>query len=72
MNKAETTAQAWLTVYGEQGDSGRLSLAESVTHDVLFLPGQVDLFTMEAVHLGELTELMVEHDGKGKGVINYR
>ena len=35
--EAATTAKAYITVYGEKGDSGRRPLADSKTHSTLFL-----------------------------------
>ena len=70
IKNAGTNAKAGLTLYGSQGDSGRRPLVDARTHDVKFVQGQVDIFTVESVHLGKLEKVELEHDGTDKGKIS--
>ena len=65
--KAGTTANGTITLYGKNGDTGRRPLTESKTNDKPFKKGQVDVFTVEAVHLGNLLRVDLEHDGTEPG-----
>jgi hypothetical protein len=67
VRNAQTTANAYITLYGSRGDSGRCCLDDSLTHQLRFLKGQVDVFVIEAVHLGQIEHVDVEHDGKDAG-----
>jgi len=49
-----------VTLYGENGDSGRRELNKSFTN--LFEKGQTDKFVIECIDLGELQKMHVEHD----------
>ncbi|XP_069127319.1 uncharacterized protein [Argopecten irradians] len=61
---AGTKANVFLTLYGQQFDSGRRHLTKSQTNKTKFQTGQVDIFKLEAVDLGELAKVVVE---KGPG-----
>ncbi|XP_021373395.1 lipoxygenase homology domain-containing protein 1-like isoform X2 [Mizuhopecten yessoensis] len=61
---AGTKANVYLTLYGQQFDSGRRHLTKSHTNKTKFQTGQVDIFRLEAVDLGELAKVVVE---KGPG-----
>ncbi|XP_060083246.1 lipoxygenase homology domain-containing protein 1-like [Ylistrum balloti] len=61
---AGTKANIFLTLYGQQFDSGRRHLTKSQTNKSKFQTGQVDIFKLEAVDLGELTKVVME---KGPG-----
>ena len=70
--KAGTTANATITLYGKNGDTGRRPLTETKTNDKPFKKGQVDVFTVEAVHLGKLLRVDLEHDGTEPGSYGYK
>ena len=65
--KAGTTANATITLYGKNGDTGRRPLTEPKTSDKPFKKGQIDVFTVEAVYLGDLLRVDLEHDGTEPG-----
>ncbi|XP_053384453.1 lipoxygenase homology domain-containing protein 1-like isoform X6 [Mercenaria mercenaria] len=60
---AGTNANVYVTLYGEHGDTGKRALTQSMRD--LFERKQVDKFTIEAVDLGKLTKIHVEHDNSG-------
>ncbi|KAL4225451.1 Lipoxygenase y domain-containing protein 1 [Mactra antiquata] len=60
---AGTNANVHIIIYGEHGDTGKRALTQSMRD--LFERKQVDKFTLEAVDLGKLTKLHVEHDNSG-------
>lgn len=60
---AGTNANVYITLFGENGDTGKRALTQSMRD--LFERKQVDKFTLEAVDLGKLTKLHVEHDNSG-------
>lgn len=60
---AGTDANVHVTVYGSNGDTGRRSLTKKFVN--LFERGKTDNFKIEALDLGHLTRLRVEHDNKG-------
>ncbi|XP_030045255.1 lipoxygenase homology domain-containing protein 1 [Microcaecilia unicolor] len=63
---AGTEASVYICVYGERGDSGSRLLFRSNKHRK-FLKGQTDSFQIEAVHLGNLSKIVVGHDGPEAG-----
>ena len=65
--KAGTTANASITLYGKNGDTARRPLTDSKTNDQPFKKGQVDVFIVEAVHLGDLLKVDLEHNGSDPG-----
>ncbi len=65
--KGGTTAQVSITLFGKYGDTGRRPLRDSRTHDEPFGKGQVDVFEVEAVRLGDLLKLELSHDGTDPG-----
>ena len=58
---------AFITIHGEQGDTGQRRLHESLTYPRPFAAGQVDLFFIEAVQLGQLQHALLEFSSYGKG-----
>jgi len=54
---------AFITIYGECGDTGQRRLHDSLT------ARQVDVFFIEAVHLGQLQHVLLECRSGGKGRI---
>nr|XP_015208918.1 PREDICTED: oxygen-regulated protein 1 [Lepisosteus oculatus] len=63
---AGTGANVYINVYGENGDTGSRQLLNS-KKPTTFCKGQVDTFTLEAVHLGHLEKVVIGHDGLGEG-----
>jgi len=61
---AGTDANVFVTVYGENGDSGQRKLEGSGN---LFERAQTDEFGFELVELGELKKVTIGHDNSGFG-----
>ncbi|XP_071154983.1 lipoxygenase homology domain-containing protein 1-like isoform X1 [Mytilus edulis] len=61
---AATNSQVFITLYGMLGDSGRRLLSKSRNNKTKFQTGQIDIFTVHAVDLGELEKVVVT---KGPG-----
>ncbi|CAH8592932.1 unnamed protein product [Heterobilharzia americana] len=62
---AGTDASVYLTLYGENGDSGERKLMKSLTHRNKFERGQTDVFHMEIVDLGRVNKARLRHDNSG-------
>ncbi|XP_072046121.1 lipoxygenase homology domain-containing protein 1-like [Amphiura filiformis] len=62
-DNSETTANVYISLYGEKGHTGVRQLRKS-DQEVLFQKGQTDLFKIEAVDLGSLQKVIIGHDGK--------
>ena len=54
-----------MTIFGSEGDTGLHRLTESLTTDSLWCPGQTDSFLVEAVDLGTLQRVVLDHDDPG-------
>ncbi|XP_039768465.1 oxygen-regulated protein 1 [Ornithorhynchus anatinus] len=63
---AGTEASVFISIYGEKGDTGSRKLFRS-KNPKAFLKGQTDIFSLEAVYLGYLYNLVIAHDGLGSG-----
>ncbi|XP_074242711.1 oxygen-regulated protein 1 isoform X2 [Saimiri boliviensis] len=63
---AGTTANVYISIHGEKGDTGSRKLFRSKSA-FNFLRGQTDTFFLEAVHLGHLCKIVIGHDGLGPG-----
>lgn len=50
----------YIHLFGENGDSGKRWLKKS-DQEKMFVQGQVDTFTIQAVHLDNLTEVVIGH-----------
>ncbi|XP_032531612.1 lipoxygenase homology domain-containing protein 1 [Chiroxiphia lanceolata] len=62
---AGTDANVFLNIYGlERGDTGERQLKRSNNLNK-FEKGQVDVFTIKAIDLGELKKLRIRHDNSG-------
>jgi hypothetical protein len=61
---AGTDANVFITIFGENGDSGKVQLTGAKNN---FERGQTDDFGVECVDLGEIKKILIEHDGKGFG-----
>ena len=59
---AGTDSNVFLTLYGEEGDSGERKLQKSQTHMNKFERGQEDVFRIEAANLGRLEKIKIRHD----------
>nr|KAI8760088.1 lipoxygenase homology domain-containing protein 1-like [Biomphalaria glabrata] len=57
---AGTDANVFITIFGTNGDTGKRALTKKLTN--LFERGQKDTFQIEALDLGELTKVKIEHD----------
>ncbi|XP_074056585.1 lipoxygenase homology domain-containing protein 1-like isoform X2 [Macrotis lagotis] len=64
---AETDANVLINLIGTRGDSGKRRLHQSKNNQVKFQQGQVDIFVIKAVSLGELKKVLISHDGTGPG-----
>ncbi|XP_078666046.1 lipoxygenase homology domain-containing protein 1-like isoform X1 [Branchiostoma floridae x Branchiostoma belcheri] len=64
---AGTDANVFLSVHGENGDTGERELKDSETNTNKWERGNVDRFTMSAINLGEVKKVKVRHDNKGGG-----
>ncbi|XP_040192273.1 lipoxygenase homology domain-containing protein 1 [Rana temporaria] len=61
---AGTDANVFITIYGEIGDTGERQLRKS-NHLNKFEKAQEDVFSINAVDMGELKKLRIRHDNKG-------
>ena len=68
VRNAATTADVTITLFGSRGDSGARKLSESRTRQTKFAQGQIDVFSVEAVSLGALERVIVEHNGNDRGI----
>ncbi|CAH8516071.1 unnamed protein product [Schistosoma turkestanicum] len=62
---AGTDASVYLTLFGENGDSGERKLIKSLTHRNKFERGQTDVFQLEIVDLGKINKARIRHDNSG-------
>ncbi|KAF5899708.1 lipoxygenase homology domain-containing protein 1, partial [Clarias magur] len=60
---AGTDANVYINIYGEMGDTGERKLRKS-NHFNKFERGQVDVFTLMAIDLGQLRKLRIRHDNR--------
>ena len=65
-DNADTTANAYISLFGEKGHTGVRQLRKS-NNDVMFQKDQTDLFEVLAVDLGSLHKVIVGHYGKDAG-----
>ncbi|XP_010220726.1 PREDICTED: oxygen-regulated protein 1 [Tinamus guttatus] len=68
---AETFANVWITLYGKKGDTGVRKLHTSLANGRKFQRNKVDSFLVEAVSLGHLQKVVIQHDGEGYGAGMY-
>nr|XP_039257172.1 lipoxygenase homology domain-containing protein 1-like [Styela clava] len=64
---ADTDANIYALIRGDRGDSGRRYFKSNSSDSASFQRGGIDMFTIEAVDLGRLVELVIGHDGEGYG-----
>jgi hypothetical protein len=60
---AGTNANVFITIYGRNGDTGKRPLTQKLRD--LFERNQQDNFQIEAVDLGDITKIKIEHDNAG-------
>ncbi|XP_028395068.1 uncharacterized protein LOC114519182 [Dendronephthya gigantea] len=58
---AGTEADIKLTLFGEHGSSGERPLLKSMNHPRRFCRGQVDIFPIDSLYLGELHNIRIGH-----------
>ena len=64
---ASTSANVFLVIFGENGDSDKLHLKDSESNKSPFKNDQLDLFTFsDMLSLGQLVKARVWHDNKGE------
>ncbi|XP_075440426.1 oxygen-regulated protein 1 isoform X2 [Ascaphus truei] len=68
---AETSANVYVTLYGERGDSGARKLQTSLVPGERFTRNKTDSFVLEAVSLGQLKKVVLGHDCEGYGAGMY-
>ncbi|KAM9308372.1 oxygen-regulated protein 1 [Gastrophryne carolinensis] len=68
---AETSANVYITLYGERGDTGARKLYKSLIPEETFSRNKTDYFMLEAVSLGQLRKAVVGHDREGYGAGMY-
>ncbi|XP_062424526.1 lipoxygenase homology domain-containing protein 1-like [Rhea pennata] len=64
---AETDSNVYINLIGTRGDAGKRKLHRSKNNNVKFQHGQMDIFCIKAVSLGELEKVLISHDGTGPG-----
>ncbi|NWH81802.1 LOXH1 protein, partial [Piaya cayana] len=64
---AETDSNVYIKLIGTRGDSGKRKLHKSKNNNVKFRHGQMDIFCIKAVSLGDLEKVLISHDGAGPG-----
>ncbi|XP_029868281.2 oxygen-regulated protein 1 [Aquila chrysaetos chrysaetos] len=64
---AETDSNVYINLIGTRGDAGRRKLHRSKNNNIKFRHGQMDIFCIKAVSLGDLEKVLISHDGTGPG-----
>ncbi|XP_069635451.1 oxygen-regulated protein 1 [Haliaeetus albicilla] len=64
---AETDSNVYINLIGTRGDAGRRKLHRSKNNNIKFRQGQMDIFCIKAVSLGDLEKVLISHDGAGPG-----
>ncbi|XP_068044820.1 oxygen-regulated protein 1 [Anomalospiza imberbis] len=64
---AETDSNVYINLIGTRGDAGKRKLHRSKNNNVKFRHGQMDIFCIKAVSLGDLEKVLISHDGAGPG-----
>uniref|UniRef100_A0A8D0H2M3 Oxygen-regulated protein 1 n=1 Tax=Sphenodon punctatus TaxID=8508 RepID=A0A8D0H2M3_SPHPU len=64
---AGTDSNVYITLIGTRGDAGKRKLHRSKNNKIKFQHGQIDVFSVKAVSLGDLKKVLVCHDGIGSG-----
>uniref|UniRef100_A0A2K6GSY1 Lipoxygenase homology PLAT domains 1 n=1 Tax=Propithecus coquereli TaxID=379532 RepID=A0A2K6GSY1_PROCO len=64
---AGTDANVFITLFGTQDDTGMTLLKSSKTNSDKFERDSIEIFTVEALDLGDLWKVRIGHDNTGKG-----
>ncbi|XP_063250128.1 oxygen-regulated protein 1 isoform X2 [Prinia subflava] len=64
---AETESNVYINIIGTRGDTGKRKLHRSKNNNIKFQHGQMDIFCIRAVSLGDLEKVLISHDGAGPG-----
>ncbi|XP_027494714.1 lipoxygenase homology domain-containing protein 1-like [Corapipo altera] len=64
---AETDSNVYINLIGTRGDAGKRKLHRSKNNNVKFQRGEMDIFWIKAVSLGDLEKVLISHDGAGPG-----
>ncbi|XP_041329697.1 oxygen-regulated protein 1 [Pyrgilauda ruficollis] len=64
---AETDSNVYINIIGTRGDAGKRKLHRSKNNNAKFQHGQMDIFCIKAVSLGDLEKVLISHDGAGPG-----
>jgi hypothetical protein len=64
VENAGTDAHVYLTLFGEQGESGERELSE-LSDENNFEKGKTDVFELETHDLGAIHRIRIRHDGRG-------
>ncbi|XP_068861091.1 oxygen-regulated protein 1 [Aphelocoma coerulescens] len=67
---AETDSNVYINLIGTRGDAGKRKLHRSKNNNVKFRHGQMDIFCIKAVSLGDLEKVLISHDGAGPGSVD--
>jgi hypothetical protein len=71
LSGAGTNARVYLTIFGENGDSGEFELKDSETNFDKFERNKTDVFALkQQLSLGELTKCRIRHDNSGRLIGN--
>ncbi|XP_072045883.1 lipoxygenase homology domain-containing protein 1-like [Amphiura filiformis] len=65
VKNAGTDANVHIIIYGDDIDTGKLTLKKSKTHKDKFERGNMDEFEMEAPKVGDVKKIRIGHDNKG-------
>lgn len=65
---ANTTANVFITIKGSKASSGKRKLNDDASH---FDRGETDVFALESVELGDIEEIIIEHDNSGPSASWY-
>uniref|UniRef100_A0A8B9I3D6 Oxygen-regulated protein 1 n=1 Tax=Anser brachyrhynchus TaxID=132585 RepID=A0A8B9I3D6_9AVES len=64
---AEADFNVYINLIGTRGDAGKRKLHRSKNNNVKFQHGQMDIFFIKAVSLGDLEKVLISHDGAAPG-----
>ncbi|NWZ20845.1 LOXH1 protein, partial [Asarcornis scutulata] len=64
---AEADFNVYINLIGTRGDAGKRKLHRSKNNNVKFQHGQMDIFFVKAVSLGDLEKVLISHDGAAPG-----
>ncbi|XP_035174463.1 oxygen-regulated protein 1 isoform X2 [Oxyura jamaicensis] len=65
--KLGAESDVYINLIGTRGDAGKRKLHRSKNNNVKFQHGQMDIFFIKAVSLGDLEKVLISHDGAAPG-----